>query len=338
MPVQKGYRSCMGKHAKTLSLLLAFAAVDTSPLWADLRVSQPRMDVSQIRAGVPLTRTFELANTGVAEAEILDVHTSCGCLEPQVEPRIVPVGGTAKLTLSIRTLGQGSGAHTWRARVRYRADGKEGELAVAICARVTAEVIVQPAALTIASRGTMSQTVTLTDIRAMPLRITAVEPSTPRLRARLLGQGRDERGHWVGKICLDLAGELEPGRHVETLSIYTNDPVYPQLKVPVTIIRQSVAAVSALPEQVELRAAPGQSASCLVRLRARGDQPVRIRKIDAGHAALTCTWAAGPGADATLRVQLDSRRWNGEDVDATLQVHLETPAGESVSLPVRVRR
>jgi len=319
-------------------LLLAGAAWGAPPAWAGVRVSNPTVEVGDVRSGVQLTRIFHLLNDGSGEAEILEVRGSCGCLNPQVVPRLIPPHGTAKLKLSINTLGQGAGPHSWSARLTYRAEGKQADLAVSVRANVITEVTVQPAALTISARGSLIERVTLTDLRAQPLSITAVETSTPGLKARLLGQGRDAQGRWSGNIHLELTAELKPGRHVETLSIYTSDPAYQHLKVPVTIIRESGLKITAMPEQAVLRALPGESASCIVRLHGSGDEALRIATVDTGNPALTCKWAAGPGADVTLRIQLDPQQWSGKEFEASVQVRFESPLGDILRLPVGIGR
>jgi hypothetical protein len=323
------------RHGKLGFLLLACGIWPTSA-GAGVRIIEPAVDIAEVRAGIVLARTFEVANDGPANAEILEVRGSCGCLKPQCEPRIIAPHGKAKLTLTINTLGQGAGPHSWSARLRYRADGKENDLAAVVSAQVITEVTVQPAELTIIARGTITQLVTLTDIREKHLQMTTVATTTRGLKAHLLGQGHDAQRRWTAKIQLDVTAELEPGRHTETLSLYTDDPSYQQLRVPVTIIKTSGSSVTAVPEQVVLQAAPGAPASCLVRLRASGTRPVRIARIDTGNPALTCKWAAGPGQDATLRIQLDRSRWN-DDLDATVRIHFESPAGEILPLAVAIR-
>jgi hypothetical protein len=321
-------------------LLLFFAFGGATPAHAGVRVVEPWVDLGEVRAGVRLTRVFDVANDGPESAEIVAVNGSCGCLKPMVEPALIPARGTAKLTMSINTLGQGAGVHSWSARVRYRVKGmedKERELAAAVSARIITEVTVQPAALTIAATGSLTQLVTLTDLRATSLAITAVDTSTAGLQARLLRQGRDPEGRWIGRIQLDVTAALAPGRHSAALSIYTDDPVYRRLEVPVTIIKESARSITAIPEAVVLGPAAGESASALVRLHSLNDRAVRISKIETGHPALTFTWAAGPGSDVTLRLHFDPARWTGGDTGATAQIHLDSPMREVLPLPVRVQ-
>jgi hypothetical protein len=321
-----------------LALLLLYGIWGAPPVWAGVRVTVPALEIGEVRAGVQVTRIFELVNDGPGNAEIVAVRGSCGCLNPQVEPRIIPPNGKAKLTLSINTLGQGAGPHSWSARLRCRADGKESDLSAIVKAHVITEITVQPAALTIVATGARTDIVTLIDLRRNALAVTSVETSTPGLKARLLSPGRDTQGRRTEKIQLDVTGELKSGRHVETLSIYTNDPVYQHLQVLVTIIKQSASSTAAVPDEVTLRPAPGQAASCLVRLHSWGAGAVRINKVETGDPALTCKWAEGPGQDATLRIQLDPAAWTGGELEATALIHLEGYGEEIVRLPIHVRR
>jgi hypothetical protein len=327
----------LNRQSAVALLGLLLAGRGTTLCWAGVRVAQASVQLGEVRAGTQVTHVFELVNEGPASAEILEVRGSCGCLTPQVEPRIISPHGTAKLQLSMNTLGQGAGPHSWTARVHYRTEGKEHDLAAVVSARVITEVIVQPAALTIVGTGAMTQMVTVTDLRVKAFTITALETSTPGLRARMLGQGRDRAGDCTTRIQLDVAADLKAGRHVEALSLYTNDADYRCLRIPVTIIKQSAASAVAIPDEVTLRPRPGQGASCLVRVHTPGVEAVRISAAESGNPALTCIWVAGPGHDATLRIQLDPARWTGSDLDATVRVHLDTPAREVLPVHVQVR-
>jgi len=104
--------------------------------------------------------------------------------------------------------------------------------------------------------------------------------------------------------------------------------------VPITLVRLSDSQVLATPEQVDLLADPGQPIpSTLIRLRPRGEQPVVIEKVAADDPVVACTWAAGPGKQATLKIQVNGTR----SLDSAVRVYLRQPVQEMLTIPVRIK-
>ena len=92
---------------------------------------------------------------------------------------------------------------------------------------------VQPAALTLFTEGTLRHEITLTDLRPTPLRITAVQTIIAGVKAHALEPERNAQGQTVTKIIVEASADLPPGRHEDTLTIFTDDPAYRQLQLPV---------------------------------------------------------------------------------------------------------
>src|SRR5204863_5654965 len=163
--------------------------------------------------------------------------------------------------------------------------------------------------------------ITLTDIRPAPLHVVAAEARAPGVQVT-----RIERMGKTTKILVTAdATQLPPGRHDGVISIVTDDPDYSQLLVPVVLTKAAATMVRATPEQVELHIAAGAtSASAVVRLRSANDQAVRIAKIEPSDPALVCTWAPGPGNDATLKIQVQAVRATAT-MQSYLEVHLSAP-------------
>ena len=254
----------------------------------------------------------------------------CNCLTPRLEKRLLEPGEKTRLELALRTLGHPDGQHAWTASVRYREGDTVKEIPLGVRARVINEVTVQPAVCALFVEKMLRQEVTLTDLRKPPLTVTRAETST---RAIKVETKTLEGG--VTKIILEAAGPgLAPGHYDEMLSIYTSDPSYSQLQVPITLVRVSESPVLATPEEVQLVAEPGQPIlSTLIRLRPRGEEAVVIDKVAADDPVVACTWAAGPGTHATLKIQVTATR----SLDTAVRVHLRQPVQETLTIPVRIR-
>jgi hypothetical protein len=297
-----------------------------------LRFADNVVNLGEITGGPRRRVSLEFKNTGPEIVEILEMRRGCGCLAPRLEKRRYLPGEKGTLILELRTLGQANGPHTWTAQVLYRAGNQTAGIPLEIRARVQNEVTLQPAALAFHTEGSLQQEVVLTDSRPSPVRVQHLETTSPHLAAKLVAQ---ENG--VAKILVEAQISYPPGRHEEILSVYTSDPAYSHLEVPVTVVKAAQKAVTAVPERIEIRAVPGQPpAAALVRLRPRGDTALVIERVQAGDAALTCTVASGPDKAATLKIQVDLAQLAEKNCRSEVRVFLREPQGEVVVIPVTV--
>ncbi len=302
----------------------------TAPAHADLTVPTAVVDLGEILGGRRLTQRFELENTGTMALEITSVERGCGCLAPRLEQRTLPPGGKTTLHIELRTLGQADGPHTWNAEVRYRFGMETKTLPLTLRGTVRNEVAVQPALLAIYTEKSARQEITLTDTRPTPLRVLSAETHSPALKvAEIIREGKTTR------LVLVVSVESLPvGKHEGMVTIVTDDRDYEELQVPVNVTKSNRVAVQVVPERPTLRLTPGATtASTLVRLRSTAGQPVRVAKVESHDAALTTTWAAGPGDDATLKIQVQApiSRTSGE-----LRVTLESR--ETLTVPFEIDR
>src|SRR5262249_22627810 len=217
---------------------------------ADLRFLGPVVDVGEVRSGVPLSHPFAFVNDGPGVAEITEVRPGCGCLMPRLPQRRVGPGEHGVVHADLNTLGQSAGPHTWRLHVRYRCGPAEGEAELTVTARVVTEVTVQPAALTVFAGGAVSQEVVLTELRPQPLTVTEVRASSPRPQCRRGEPGRDALGNWCRAVQVAVAEDCPEGRHDEFLDLYTTDPSYRHLRVPVTVVKRLRSRLAVTPGEV----------------------------------------------------------------------------------------
>ena len=52
--------------------------------------------------------------------------------------------------------------------------------------------------------------------------------------------------------------------------------------------------------------------------------------------AISCTWARGPGTNATLRITVDRTKLAGDSLHGVVEVQIRKPAAETVAIPVAV--
>jgi hypothetical protein len=328
--------------ASSIRLRLALAVLVTllmksATAQADLRFTEARADVGEVKSGAPLVHEYTFTNSGAETVEIEEVRVSCGCLKPELESRSYKPGESGKLRIEVNTLTQGIGPHAWRTTVRYRRGGETCEQELLLSATVAAEITVEPPELAISADRGITHELRLIDRRARPLTITSVQTTSPKLTAKVTAETRDAQGQLSRTIRLDVALDFPEGRHAEMLNIYTDDPLYCHLKVPVTITKRSRHRFTVVPDAVTLTALPGQPIpSKIVLIRAADGGSVEIERTTPSDPAIGCTWARGPGSNATLRVTVDRARLQGGGLRGNVKVNFATPAMDTVTIPVTV--
>jgi uncharacterized protein DUF1573 len=320
----------MRRALGTLFLLMAC----NSHASAELVFSEGSLDLGKVRAGQIFEQRIPLINTGAAAVEVLETKAGCTCVRADVEPRVVPGGQKANLLLRINTLSASPGQHAWRVTVKYRSGTEQHESAMLVQAQIFQEIIVEPPTIIIYSDNPTQHELRVTDLRAKPLRILKLEPTSPHLKAAVAEEAQDKEGHTVRKIGLQIGDGFAPGRHDETLTTHTDDPLYRQLQVQVSVVKRAKQRFAALPANVGLIASPSQPApGKLVSIRDNQGQLVTIERVTADDPAISCQWSMGPNAAATVKITVERAKMLGDVLDSKVHVHLAS--GDRVTIPVR---
>jgi hypothetical protein len=302
---------------------------------ADIRFAEPLADAGNVHAGVPLHHPFAFVNEGPQPVDIMSLRASCGCLRPHVDKRTWQAGEKGAVNLDVNTLGLPSGPHTWRLYVTCQAGETTYEVPLQLTGHVITEVSVQPASLTVFAESAVGHEILVTDLRAHPLSISSLQTSSPKLKSRVAGTYTDEMGRQVRRIQIDVAEDYPEGRHEEAVDIYTDDPGYRDLRVPVTIVKRSPQKLTLMPAQVEVTAAKGQEVpSKIILIRSGGDEPVVVDRVETESPAVVCQWARGPGPMTTVRVTIDRSKLGAPQLRTTVRIHVREPSDETLSLPV----
>ena len=315
--------------------ILATLLFGSMPPADPLSCATPTADLGEARSGPPLVHTFALrpaAADGVVT--ILGVETGCGCVRKDLSQPVLHAGEHADLTLTINTLTQPAGPGAWRAVVRYRHAPASGpptdhQLDLTVRATVVREIEVSPPELAFSTSGAARQTVTVTDRRGRPLTVTNATTTAPTLTAAVrppavTADGRSQ------DVEVAVAADAPSGEWAGVVTLTTDDPACPQLRLPVRVRKAAAQAVTATPAALGLRFAPGQKAlSAMVLLRA-GGEPIAVRAVGCDHPAVTTAYSAA-GPVATVRVTVATPSEPGR---ATVRVVLAEPDGEAVTVPI----
>jgi hypothetical protein len=319
----------MSRCAAVAALVLVLDATTfLTTVRADLHCAQPSFSAGTVHNGMPLAHRFTFVNRGDGIIEITGVRVTCDCLTPQPERTSLLPGEQGSLRLTINTLPLAEGPQSWRAHVVYREHDKANELELVITGVVATEILVQPSALTLPADLSDVHEITVTDRRASPLTIRAADSGTAFLRAVVGGRTRDA-GTTVQKIRLEVAAACPEGRHELALHLYSDDPEYRELEVPITVVKRPRQHVSAAPRQVTLEGERGRPwQSRVVRLSAADGAEVEVERAEADDPAVHCTWTKD-----TVTVGVDPGRLTG-DLQTAVRVHLRKPEAETVTVSV----
>jgi hypothetical protein len=294
------------------------------------------VDVGEVRCGSPLAHRFLFVNRGQDSVEITDVKAACGCMTPTLDKKVLRAGEEGSLLLEVNTLSQASGPEDWWVRLAYHSEGQVHEITLRLVGRLITEIGVEPASMVIHADKEIQHVLIVTDTRPQPLAVKGVSATSPSLHTSVGMPLKNEDGLWTIPIQLRFDGQVPDGQHQDTICIVTGDPAYPELRVPVTIVKETASQVTIAPDSVEIHAQAGQPLpSKIVMLRTSGTVPIDVANLTADHPAIHCTYAPGPENNATLKVTIDRQRIQG-DLFATLQIHLRSPSTETLVLPVKV--
>lgn len=327
----------MPRRSHTRMVLWTTLAFLGSAAWcrAELECPASVVDKGEARSGLPLSHRFAFVNRGTHAVTVTAVRPSCGCLAPKLERRNFQPGESGELLLEINTLTQPAGLNSWRVTLYYKDGDSERELPLYINARLVAEISVEPPSLAIYTDTSIEHEILVIDRRTQPLIVRAVVASSPHLRTHLGELHRDEAGQWRRAIQVEVSADCPEGTHEETLRICTSDPQYTELKVPLTVVKHPHRQVSAVPNAVVLKATGEEALPArVVMLSAADERDVRIQRIELDHPAVSCSWAHGPGHQATLKIRVDRSRIVGDRLRAAVRVHLNQPAAETITIPI----
>jgi hypothetical protein len=301
---------------------------------ADLFCAEPVVTLGQVKAGRPLSYRFTFTNRSPNDLQITNVEPSCGCLKPRIGQKRLQPGETGVLVLEVNTLTAPPGPNAWRVQITYHSGGETHDLTLALRATVVAEITVHPAALVLQTETTVGHEITLTDGRPTPIAVTALSCSQSSLRAVVQEShfGADHKK--VMTVRINVEPDFPDGRHDETLQIFTSDPEYPELRVPVTVVKHSRSAVRASPAEVMFQGTGGPLPAQIVRLRGVDQLEVEVKKVESDDPSVSCSFAKGPGNMATLRIRVDQSRLPVSGLQTALHVHFVQPNAEVLTIPV----
>ena len=305
---------------------------------AELICPEPSFNAGHLLAGKPFKHLFALNNQGKEAIHILEALPSCGCLRPTLSKTILNPGEAITLPIEIHTLTKPQGAHRFSINIRYKEAGEIKELALEVKALIQVEVEVTPAASAIFTDRAITHTFSVKDMRAKPMRIIAADSSNAQVTFQIHPPTLNENKESIQIITVFISELLTPGKHDLWIHLVSDDASYGEMKIPLTIVKRDGKLASAAPSRLYLEGSVGiPFGAKMVRINKAGTEPVKVDKVECSHPAFKCTWAQGPGDDATIRLLLDEKKLPPGETIAELRVLLKGHQTQSVIIPVNIQ-
>jgi hypothetical protein len=240
---------CLPAFGICVPLLLAFAAhfagprparILAAPVRPALALDQYLVDLGPVAPSEEIRAHFDFTNRGKAPLTVTDLVPSCGCLQPQMKKKTYRPGESGNFVVRVQTASENPGLKEYTITIRYT-DPAPREVDVVF--RVVLpdnQVTVRPRALAFYQLGEQGpgiapQKIDVTDRRGRHLNITRVECSRDIADVELAEVDFDEAGHWHAQLNVTVPNRLPAGRVEATVHIFTDDPAYRMLRVPLII-------------------------------------------------------------------------------------------------------
>jgi hypothetical protein len=211
--------------------------VAAAPRTSALAFGQYLVDLGPVAPSEQVSAHFEFTNRGRDTALISELVPSCGCLEPQLKKKAYRPGESGYFTVRVQTANQNAGQKEYTVIVKYN-DPEPREALVTFRVQLPDnQVSVRPIALYFWQPGSRptTQEIEISDRRGRPLTISRVECSRNAAQVELAGSDVDSDGNWHGRVSVTVPGNQPAGRLEAIVRIFTDDPDYPMLRVPLRI-------------------------------------------------------------------------------------------------------
>jgi hypothetical protein len=292
-----------------------------------------------IKSGPALVHSFQLTNRGTGILTITRVEASCGCLRKSLKSGVLSPGETSLLTIEVNTLTQPAGQNRWQVTLGYKVEQagapvQTGEILLQLTATLTREIVVDPPQIGFSTTSGASHTITLTDSRAKPLSVLKTTSSSPHLVAEVGPRVDSASGEHKQTVSVKLKEDSPPGERDETIVLVTDDPAYPELRIPIRVLKRVPGAVSVSPESVAIRFGAGQTdISTLVQLRSIDGKPFSIQGAESDHPGVTMKWSKEQGTVAAVRITVTEAA-SAQSGNCKVRIKLGDAPGQEFVVPV----
>lgn len=202
-----------------------------------LAFDQYLVDLGKIQSKTEVRGRFVFENRGAAPVHIDKVDPSCGCLMPRVSSHDLKPGETGVIELRMQPANEMPGRREYYADVTYH-DPEPREVRVTFRVEIPEQHLgVKPKALLIYQNTGEATThdLQVSDSRPNPAKITGVQANSPFVTVEIVNTETSAEFGLVTNFRVTVSAELPTGRREALITIETDDPQSPVLKVPMLL-------------------------------------------------------------------------------------------------------
>lgn len=197
------------------------------------------VDLGNVRPTDEVSARYTFVNSGKAPITIEKLSPSCGCLQPKLWKNIETYapGEQGFFTVRVQTANEKPGPREYTIRVKYKDPEPREELLTFRVKLPDNMVTIRPRALIAQQRDGKPTTfeATITDRRDRKLELVNVVTSSDFVTAELGSTSINKFGHQESTVRVTVAGKVPSRAFNAIVTVATNDPSYPFLKVPLLI-------------------------------------------------------------------------------------------------------
>jgi hypothetical protein len=337
--MREGTRKHNGRRlGGALGLLLLVGSSAAAQDWAREMFDHRSHNFGVVARGAKAEHVFTMENIYVEDVRIAAIRTTCGCLEPKVDKRLLKTWEKARITVAMDTRGFRGRKDSTVTVVLDRPFPAEVQLNLYCFIR--GDVVVQPGAVqfgTVAQGEPARQKVTISYAGRSDWRIERVESNHPHLVAEVVESPQSVRQ--LGQVTYDMTVELKedapPGYIREQLVLVTNDYQAQAARVPVAVEGVVVSSLSVRPSPLLLPVLEvgGEATRQLV---IQGRSPFRVTAVRCDDPRFQFKL---PETAQNLHLIPVTFTAEGEPGKVARTIHIETDlaGGSSLDVPVHVQ-
>jgi hypothetical protein len=215
---------------------------------------QHLVDLGRVTPSEEVFAHFEFTNRSDRMVAIRKMEPSCGCLKSELKKSVYYPGESGHFLLRMQTANQTAGAKEYEVVVKYE-DPEPQETKVVFRVHLPEnQVSIRPRALELTTIGTSTPTVRdveIIDPRPEPLSILRVDCTRSRVVSiSPVTTDVDEQGHTRFRFQVTIPGDLPKGYIEAWIRVYTRDPDYLMLRVPLRIRTEKPGALAKKPRAI----------------------------------------------------------------------------------------
>lgn len=321
--------------AATWAVLFCFVTSTNAQSAGGLVFEREYLNLGRFEAIGDIVQKFPFQVRGLGPVEILDLKGSCGCITPTISKRVYQPGEADILHFGIHAPSQKEGKRRFEVTLTYRQEGQLHHVPVIIDMDLYKPIVVEPSNLMLYVNGSTAvhQTITITDQRTQPLSLVEIVTSSDRLQPRVVKPAKIDPN--VRQVDLAIEGDFPLGKTEERLVIRTADAKYPELVIPVTVIRNSRLKV--LPEVLHARlpSSPSKQVLWYVLVNDSKGEPIRIEDIEVPSPHVNVDFPEETTSKCRIRVTATSGP-EAQPYQGDLVIHIAEPMKTTLRVPLRL--